>query len=169
MSSMGNVTLRKVEPGDVDRIYGWVKNPWYVNEFAGRGVPTPETHHAYFEKVFASGDCYLAVEWDGEHVGCCGIKYIEGGHGEGWWYIGDESMRGKGIGTALIAALVEYAKKELGLTSMHAYVLETNIGCRRALEKNGFTLTPGEYGAHGDIPNVRYDLRFVDIGKCHAE
>lgn len=161
--------MRKVEPGDVDRIYGWVKNPWYVNEFAGRGVPTPESHRAYFERVFASEEVFLAVERDGEHVGCCGIRYIEGGSAEGWWYIGDESMRGKGVGTALISALVEYAKTELGLTSMYAHVLETNVSCRKALEKNGFMLMPGSYGEHGGVLRVRYNLSFFEPGSRHGK
>lgn len=155
------VTLRKVEPSDVGRIFEWVTQPWYVNEFAGNAVPTPETHKEYFDAVFESGACYLAVLYGEEHVGCAGVKYIEDGHGEGWWYIGNESMRGRGIGTALIAKLVEFAKKELGLKSMHAYVLETNVGCRRALEKNGFSLTLGDHGEHKGIANVRYDLTFA--------
>ncbi|WP_165055151.1 MULTISPECIES: GNAT family N-acetyltransferase [unclassified Adlercreutzia] len=155
------VTLRRVEPSDVDRIFEWVVQPWYVNEFAGNAVPTPETHKAYFDAVFESGACFLAVLYGGAHVGCAGVKYIEGTHGEGWWYIGDDSMRGKGIGTALIAALAEYAEEELGLKSMHAYVLETNVGCRRALEKNGFSPTFGDFGEHKGVANVRYDLVFA--------
>ena len=78
-----------------------------------------------------SGACYLAVEYDGVHIGCAGVKYIENGHGEGWWYIGDESMRGRGIGSALIAQLVNYAELELGFVQRaRSYVLETNIACQ---------------------------------------
>lgn len=160
------VTLRKVVPEDVERIFEWVVEPWYVNEFAGNAVPTPESHKAYFENVFASGACYLAVDYGGAHVGCAGVKYIENGHGEGWWYIGDESMRGKGVGTMIIGELVQYARRELGLDSMHAYVLETNLACRRALEKNGFRLTEGEFGDHKGILNVRYDLAFESVTRA---
>ena len=161
MGNVKGVELREVTPSDVDRIYGWVIKPWYVNEFAGNAIPTPETHRAYFDNVFKSGACYLAVEYDGVHIGCAGVKYIENGHGEGWWYIGDESMRGRGIGSALIAQLVNYAELELGLSSMHAYVLETNIACRRVLEKNDFVLGSGKFGKLKNVQSVRYDLDFA--------
>ena len=44
MGNVKGVELREVTPSDVDRIYGWVIKPWYVNEFAGNAIPKPETH-----------------------------------------------------------------------------------------------------------------------------
>ena len=41
MGNVKGVELREVTPSDVDRIYGWVIKPWYVNEFAGNAIPTP--------------------------------------------------------------------------------------------------------------------------------
>mgnify|MGYP000119771315 FL=1 len=77
MGNVKGVELREVTPSDVDEDLRLGYQAWYVNEFAGNAIPTPETHRAYFDNVFKSGACYLAVEYDGVHIGCAGVKYIE--------------------------------------------------------------------------------------------
>jgi hypothetical protein len=48
------VALRPIEYGDVDRIFGWVSKPWYVEEFCGSAMPTRESHRVYFDNILNS-------------------------------------------------------------------------------------------------------------------
>ncbi|WP_333491934.1 GNAT family N-acetyltransferase [Eggerthella sinensis] len=102
------------------------------------------------------GVCFLAVEFEGVHVGNAGLKNIHNGKGEIWYYIGDESWRGKGIATALVAELIDYSR-DLCLEALYARVLENNVGSRRVLEKNGFQLASDNFGLHKGMLMLKYE------------
>lgn len=153
---MGSITLRDIREDDVDRVFGWVSRPWYVEEFAGSAMPTLDAHRAYFDSIIGEGACFLAVEFEGVHVGNAGVKNILNGEGEIWYYIGDESWRGKGIATALVAELIDYSRRLLHLETLYARVLESNTGSRRVLEKNGFQLASDNFGFHNGTLMLKY-------------
>lgn len=73
---MSSVALRDIRESDVDRVFDWVSKPWYIDEFAGSAMPTPDAHKTYFESILGGGVCFLAVEFEGIHVGNAGVKNI---------------------------------------------------------------------------------------------
>lgn len=52
---MSSVALRDIRESDVDRVFDWVSKPWYVDEFAGSAMPTPDAHKTYFESILGGG------------------------------------------------------------------------------------------------------------------
>jgi aminoglycoside 6'-N-acetyltransferase len=54
--------------------------------------------------------------------------------------IGDPTRIGRGVGTRLLAVLVEHVRREYPAAGVVADPEATNVASRRALEKNGFTL-----------------------------
>lgn len=135
----GDVSLRPFSADDVGRTYEWVSNPWYTGDFAGSATPTPEAHCKYFENVMA--DCrqiFLAVCVDDVHIGNAGLKYFNGTSCECWYYIGDETKRGKNYANAIVRLLCQVAFSIKGVDCVRARVLTTNLKSSKALLSSGF-------------------------------
>lgn len=137
--SVGDVSLRPFSADDVERTYEWVSNPWYTEDFAGSAAPTPEAHRKYFENVLADcGQIFLAVCVDGVHIGNAGLKYFNGTSCECWYYIGDETQRGKNYANAIVRLLCQVAFSFKGVGCVRARVLTTNFKSSKALLSSGF-------------------------------
>lgn len=160
----GALCLRPFTADDVDRTYGWVTNPWYVEDFAGRARPTPESHERYFQGVLADeGQLFLAV-WlrspgGGRHIGNAGLKYFEGDSCECWYYIGDTTQRGKGYSKEIVRLLCETAWSIDGVGRVRAKVLVENFKSSRALLANGFAEVGTETSPDGRAFYVYERLR----------
>ena len=149
----GEISLRAVAPGDKERTFAWVTQTWYLNEFAGRKKPTWESHAEFFDNV-ASDDTqrYFAVICDGAHIGNAGLKYINEENPECWYYIGEESFRGRGLSKKIVKQLVEYACENLHLEKLQAKILDWNIASIKAVEANGFVKIEGDFGSFKGAP-----------------
>ena len=137
----GPLTLRAFTVDDVAKTFEWVTNPWYTGDFGGASIPTEDSHHTYFQGVLVDdGQIYLAVCVDGRHIGNAGLKYFEGDACECWYYIGDETQRGKGYANEIVKLLCEVAVTVDGLNTVKARVQKTNPKSWKALLTNGFVL-----------------------------
>jgi [ribosomal protein S5]-alanine N-acetyltransferase len=85
------------------------------------------------------------IELDGRFVGYVDLAYITGNSAELGIAIGNSGLWGKGIGFTSAKRMIEYASRELGLSSLTAETHETNYRSRKMLEKLGFK----EIGRHG--------------------
>lgn len=134
-----DISLRPFSPNDIELAYEWVSNSWYTGEFAGSAAPTPESHRKYFEDVLADrGQIFLAVCAGGTHIGNAGLKYFNGTSCECWYYIGDETQRGRGYANAIVRLLCRVAFSVKGIDCVKARVLTTNPKSSKALLSNGF-------------------------------
>lgn len=102
------------------------------------GVLPPEFVQGWIEKVRARPEWIgvWAIE-DGLIIGSGGFK---GAPEDGWVEIGygvAPSVEGRGVGTAICAALVEYAFAH-GAEQVIAHTLHEGLASQRILEKNGF-------------------------------
>jgi RimJ/RimL family protein N-acetyltransferase len=89
-------------------------------------------------------------------IGSCGIGEVVPSHkGEiGYWLA--RPYWGRGITTAVVRTLVQFAAAELGLVKLTAHVFAHNAASARVLEKNGFAME-GYLKKHH-----RKDGRFLD-------
>lgn len=166
---MENISLRRISLADNDRVYEWVKEPWYTQDFAGSSTPTRDSHDAYFEKILNDPKSFfLAVECNGKHIGNAGIKNICEGEGEIWYYIGDMEYRGRGLAKQLVAALIHFSKKQKEIDKLCARVLETNTKSIRALAANGFRPSEEGFGTHDGVAMLRYELIWNNPKYCQA-
>lgn len=151
----GPLTLRPFTAEDVEKTFEWVTNPWYVGDFGGASIPTEETHRAYFKGVLTDdSQIYLAVCADGRHIGNAGLKYFEDDACECWYYIGDETQRGKGYANEIVRLLCEVALTVDGLNTVKARVQEANPKSWKALLANGFTHRYGFIDNRGRKANM---------------
>lgn len=106
-----------------------------ANLVAGRGWPHADTADA----LRLPGAMLVVV--DGEVVGDCGWYGPPGDTGEVEIGYGlSPAYRGRGLGTAMVAALVAWVAEQPGVRRIVAETEVTNVASRRVLERNGFTV-----------------------------
>ena len=129
----------------VRRTFDWVCDPEFRRVFLMRNTPTWESHLAYFRETLADPNQRVyAILLAGQHVGNCGFKNLapQGRTGELWLYVGDPSLRGKGVGLSATGLLVKEGFETLGLETILLHVAEFNIPARRLYERLGFVEVP---------------------------
>ncbi len=98
-----------------------------------------EAFTAHWQKILANeGIIKKTILFEGEVAGNIGIFDQDGKWLVGYW-IGKEFW-GKGIATKGLSEVLE----EVTIRPLHAYVVTSNVGSVRVLEKCGFTLVGSE-------------------------
>jgi phosphinothricin acetyltransferase len=141
-----------------------------VEEIYEEGIATG---HATFEVAAPGWD-----EWDADHSPCCRLVAEEDGAIVGWAalspisdrcayggvaevsvYVAGE-VRGRGIGTRLLEALVE-ASEDAGYWTLQAGIFPENIGSVRIHERCGFRIL-GVRERLGKLHGVWRDVLFME-------
>ena len=105
------VTLRPITDADTDLIVKWRNTPSVVQNFIFRQTFTPEMHRSWLATKVATGQVvqYIIVDKaDGKPVGSVYYRDIDPHNRSAEYgiFIGEESARGKGLGTGLDRVLV---------------------------------------------------------------
>lgn len=158
------VTLRAVEPGDLERVYEWM-NDRDVTRFIMARYPMSRSDE---EKWLAESsgkngfarDVRLAIEAeDGTHIGTIGLHAVapEDRSAELGIMIGDKSLWSNGYGTDAIQTLVRFVFEQMNLHRVSLGVIEYNERGFACYEKCGFV----EEGRSRDA--LYRDGRYWDI------
>ena len=135
------VTIRPITYDDTENIIKW-RNSEYVNSrFIDRRLFTKESHEAWLKKYVETGKvAQFIILLDGEAVGSVYLRDIDPDKKEAEYgiFIGEESARGKGVGTKSAKLILKYAFEELNLEKIFLRVFKDNPGAVRSYEKAGF-------------------------------
>jgi RimJ/RimL family protein N-acetyltransferase len=148
---MADITISLV-PFTMDhvaRTFTWVTNPYFQRSFLMRGQPTWEVHKAHFDQALKdpSQDIFAVIYGD-THCGNCGLKNIAfGKEAELWIYIGEPSLRGKGLGHGATRLLIEKAFEAFDLKLVYVHFGDFNVAARQLYERIGFRQVPLKEGA----------------------
>lgn len=145
VSGAPSVTLRARVDADLDVLFRLAADlpTW---EERGPGSPAPLTRAAFdariardVEKEEASSDIRFVIDADGTAVGSVSLFAQDGlaRHAEVGIALIPEA-RGRGIGTAAIERIVEFAFVRRNLRRVHLEAIASNAGAIRAYEKAGF-------------------------------
>jgi aminoglycoside 6'-N-acetyltransferase len=158
------LTLRPMTLSDLGLVAKWLREPhvsrWYLAgstveaevEDLRRAVADEEPTHPLI--VIENGRPIGWCQW----YACCDyLEHAAGVHAEAGdigidYAIGDVERTGQGVGTAVVAALVDYVRRDHPDAGVVADPETANLASRRALEKNGFELV-GE----GSLPSEPTD------------
>jgi RimJ/RimL family protein N-acetyltransferase len=77
------------------------------------------------------------IKFRGLPVGACGLKHVSNYTAECWWYIGDMSVHGVGVGFVMSQLVLKKAK-EIKLSSLWCKVLIENKISENHFKKIGF-------------------------------
>ena len=135
------VTIRPITYDDTEKIVKW-RNSEYVNSrFIDRRLFTKESHEAWLKTYVEAGKAaQFIILLNGEAVGSVYLRDIDLDTKEAEYgiFIGEESARGKGVGTKSAKLILKYAFEELGLEKIFLRVFKDNPGAVRSYEKAGF-------------------------------
>lgn len=155
--------LRPLEEGDRDRVYEWLQDPELVSltfivpgpTASDRKTFTRVASDRYFDMLLTDpARQTFAIVLGGVHVGTVGLKKIDMNcrKCEFFLEVGPSNLRGRGIGSAALSMVLDYAYVELGMQEVNLEVLEFNEGALKVYERLGFEHI-GRLGWHFDTQN----------------
>jgi len=102
---------------------------------------TKEEHKKWIEKLI-NDDTAKAwiIKYNEKPVGLVSLSNIDYKNKSTEWgfYLADESVRGKGIGSVALYKLIEYVFEKMNFDKMKTMVLENNFVALKLYEKFGF-------------------------------
>jgi RimJ/RimL family protein N-acetyltransferase len=138
---VSGVTLSPLQGDDSDLLFTWINDRDLVVRSAPfKPVPRSE-HDAWFEQIRRRDDVRIfGIREDGRLVGTCQLHSIHPVHrsAELQIRIGEPDARGRGLGTAAVARLLEFGFHELGLHRISLHVFATNEPALQLYERAGF-------------------------------
>jgi L-phenylalanine/L-methionine N-acetyltransferase len=152
------IRIRALEVTDADDVHAILQGPEGMLETAR--VPTTTKHWVEEKFLRQTPERHmLAAEIDGRVVGFAGLDVMTNPkmrHCATYWTAVRDDFRGKGIGGALLDAIIDLADKWLGLVRLELHVNETNARGIALYRKKGF-VEEGRLKAA-----ILRDGRFVD-------
>ena len=162
-----NVSIRPITEADTDKIVKWRNAPSVMEHFIYRTPLTAEDHLNWFRSRVQTGKVaqFVIVDGDnGEEVGSVYLRDIdmENKKCEYGIFIGEDSCRGKGIGSAAAKLALDYAFGELGLNRVFLRVFVDNLRAIKSYENAGF-VCEGKFRDDVIIGGKAYDMVFMGI------
>jgi RimJ/RimL family protein N-acetyltransferase len=117
---------------------------------------------------YGYGLWFFTDRMTGLFVGRAGFRHLEVGGGEEveLAYALRAEAWGQGFATEMAREILNVGFEQLGLASVVAFTLPTNVASRRVMEKSGFELERDII--HADLPHVLYRIRASDRSKPPA-
>lgn len=135
------VNLRPIDEGDTDLIVKWRNNPSVRKNFIFREIFTSEMHQKWFKEKVLTGEViqYIIETKDGLPVGSVYFRDVDRkkSRAEYGIFIGEDSARGKGIGSESAVLFTDYGNM-IGLKNIILRVLAGNTAAERSYIKAGF-------------------------------
>lgn len=137
------IYLRPMTREDTDDIVRWRNSDAVRTHFIYQVLFTRQSHEAWIETMIKTGKAVQMIicEKDGDRpVGSVYIRDIDTTHRKGEYgiFIGEDSARGRGIGTAAAKLMLRYAFCELMLHRLFLRVFADNAQAIASYEKAGF-------------------------------
>lgn len=156
------IYLRLMTYEDTDLIVAWRNSDAVRKKFIYQELFTREGHEHWIRTMVETGRvvqmmiCDLASD---RPLGSVYIRDIDRQHNKAEYgiFIGEDSARGRGVGTAAAELMLRYCFEEEGLHRVYLRVFADNIQALRSYEKAGFV----REGLLRD--DVRIDGEYRDI------
>ena len=162
-----NVSIRPITEADTPKIVKWRNTPSVVEHFIYRTPLTEEAHLNWFHNRVQTGDVAQFMITDtetGEEVGSVYLRDIDRDNRKCEYgiFIGEDSCRGKGIGSRAAQLALEYAFEELGMNRVFLRVFADNEIAINSYKNAGFQVE-GTFRDDVMIDGVGYDMVFMAI------
>lgn len=137
------IYLRKMTLEDTDNIVAWRNSDGVRKHFIYQGLFTRESHENWIHTMVETGRVVQLIicERAGDRpIGSVYIRDIDEQHHKGEYgiFIGEETARGRGLGTAAARLMIRYAFEELKLHRLFLRVYAENARAIGSYEKAGF-------------------------------
>lgn len=137
------IYLRLMTGGDTDLIVAWRNSDSVRKKFIYQAPFTREGHENWIRTMVETGKvvqmiiCDLATD---RPLGSVYIRDIDRQHSKAEYgiFIGEESARGRGVGTAAAKLMLKYCFEEEELHRIYLRAFSDNLQAIRSYEKAGF-------------------------------
>ncbi|HET9492134.1 MAG TPA: GNAT family N-acetyltransferase [Methylomirabilota bacterium] len=140
------ILIRRYRPDDAERLLEAAREsveqifPWMPWARSGYSLEDSRAWIAHCEATWAQGVEYnfAIVDQDDRYLGGCGLNQLNRGHrvaNLGYWV--RTSARARGIATAAVPALADFAFRETDLARLEIVVAVGNAASHRVAEKSG--------------------------------
>ena len=139
-----SVTLRALEPSDLDTLYRWENDDrlWLVS--ATTRPLSKQTLQFYIDSVndiYTDKQVRLMIDYNGKSIGCIDLFEFDPLHQRaGVGIMIDTPFEGKGLASESLLALKKYAFEQLGLHQLFCNISENNTKSITLFAKANFTL-----------------------------
>lgn len=157
---MDDINFVKIEESDLEMIRQWRNSPEVGQYMYTDTEISPDQQKEWFKKISSEEDSkYWIIEFQKKKLGVACLVNIDFNHSKCFWgfYLGDTSIRGKGIGAKVEYNVLKYVFEELKLNKLCGEVLYFNEKVIKMHEKFGFK----QEGYLRD--HVRKNGNFVDV------
>jgi len=133
------IVVRACEPSDMEAIADMRNQPGVRHGTLAMPYRTPEATRAWFAKL-PKGSISVCAVLDGRVVGhaCLMVAPPRRAHSAGLGISVHDAYQGRGAGTALMAALTEFADRSLGLRRLELTVFADNAPAIALYRRFGF-------------------------------
>lgn len=153
-------SLRPLAIRDAERVLTWRNQP-EVAAFMYTDHQITEQEHARWlaSALTDQTKIYWIIELDDTPVGLANLYDISELHGRCYWafYLADERVRGKGVGSTTERFVLHYVFETLGLEKLCCEVLATNEAVVRMHQRYGFQVD-GKLRSHVVKSGDRIDV-----------
>ena len=159
------VTLRAMTEKDTANVVKWRNSPSVVENFIFRTPLTEEAHLNWYRNKILKGEVaqFIIVDNEsGKDVGSVYLRDIDNDNQKCEYgiFIGEESCRGKGLGTAAARLILGYAFDELKMNRVFLRVFAKNTAAINSYKHAGFK-TEGVFRQDVIIDGTAYDMAFM--------
>lgn len=164
-----NVSIRLITEEDTPKVVAWRNAPSVVDQFIYRTPLTEEGHLKWFRERIMTGEVVQFIITDTETNTDVGSVYFrdidrQNKKCEYGIFIGEESCRGKGIGSKAAKLALDYAFSQLGMNRIFLRVFAKNPRAIKSYENAGFKYE-GKFREDVIIDGKAYDMVFLAILK----
>lgn len=143
LDEKAGVYLRPMTYDDTDLIVSWRNSDGVRKNFIYQALFTRESHENWIRTMVETGkvvQMMICLKETDEAVGSVYIRDIDHQHQKAEYgiFIGSESCRGRGIGTAAAKLMIRYSFEELKLHRLFLRVYADNAQAIGSYEKAGF-------------------------------
>jgi len=140
------IQLLTFGPGDFDQLISWSPTPEILLQFAGPDFEFPLTHGQLEQSLKSVGRySFKVVESStGESIGHAEIVVTNKNAHLCRILIGEERLRGRGIGQKIVHELLRKSFGELECKTASLYVYDWNKAAVQCYRKEGFTVSEEE-------------------------
>lgn len=143
MEEQADIYLRLMTDEDTDNIVSWRNSDAVRKNFIYQALFTRESHENWIRTMVETGkvvQMIICEKKTDKPVGSVYIRDIDPVHHKAEYgiFIGEESTRGKGYGTAAAKLMIRYCFQELKLHRLFLRVYAENLQAIRSYEKAGF-------------------------------
>ena len=171
------IYLRLARPDDIERIFQWRNDPFFVKRSTTQRPVTWEEHQSWFARALNNPDqkIFIVVQGD-EPIG--EVRFDRKGHRAVISVYLVEERTGKGLGIEVIRRGTQAAFREWNIRQVIAYIRQDNLHATRAFDKAGYKASkrartlPVRSFHLLCFPRGRYDLRARHdslLGECSGD